>query len=123
MEQELFFQEDLKPSSQEILLRQIRDIRNYQVKSTSTFLLPDAKKLKSSIEEIKTFVTSLLELLLEEDDDEFSKKRSVEKQFKKVLYLVSGVTIIAFDTSIATTQPIVSAISVTFGGNIISKHL
>lgn len=123
VEMELLADENITEEGQKIILRQVREVRKHQVKTNKLFI-PDTKVLLDSIKDIKRYLVSLRELLeIEKEDEYFSNKHDVEKQFRKILYLVGASIVVAIDVPFAASNPVASTLSITFGGGVIGKYL
>lgn len=118
MENRALQQINVKKDSRKVIEKKLRLLRKDDIDS----LVNSSKPLRKMLEEARDVVLELLDLL-EKPDIDFTIKRDVENNLRKVLSLAIGVAIVGINAAFLVTNPIPSTISVAFGSGLISKQL
>lgn len=104
-------------NAKKILIRQTRNQR-MMISLSGDYRL----KLRNHLEETRAILNSLLEQL-KDTDKTLEAKKAVQKDWRRISYLVGGAALVAIDTSLGVTQPAIAAVSSIFGTTMIKDNL
>ncbi|TRW95148.1 hypothetical protein [Candidatus Methylobacter oryzae] len=108
-------------NAKKILIKQTRN----QWKETISLSGDYRLKLKSHLEATKALLNNSLEQL-ENAEKALDSKKAVQKDWRRISYLVGGAALVAIDASLGVAQPAlagVAAVSTLFGSKMVDNNL
>ena len=106
----------VSPKAKNNLIRQSRNRRK-----TISLSGDYRKELKNHLKETQKTLNSFLKQL-NDTDNALNAKKAIQKNWRRISYLVGGVALVAIDTSLGTANPAIAAVSAIFGTDMITRN-